>query len=70
MPIVWQIQARQDPGLDLFPCVLGQEYSSIPKLRFDPVESLTPTSNSIAIDAQNIDVRHPIVEFNDFRNTL
>ena len=50
-PSTGQIQARQDPSLDLFPSVGGQRHGCGAAPQFQLVESVTPPYLAIAIDA-------------------
>ena len=50
-PLAGQIQARENPCLDLLPCVLGKEWTDAAKLHFNLVEPLTTPCFTIAIDA-------------------
>ena len=52
-PFTGQIQARQDPRLDLFPGVYSQEYAIVFEFVFDLVESGTPPFPAITINAKN-----------------
>ena len=59
-PFIGQIQARQDPRLDLFPGVFGQKLIGNAEFRFDLFESVTSSFPAIAVNAQYKDVCHRI----------
>ncbi len=68
-PFTGQLDACQDPCLDLIPRVGGQKLIGDSEFRFDFVESVTPSFPTITINAKDKDICHRI-ETHNLRNPV
>lgn len=70
LPFCRQGQTRQEPCLDLLPSVLCENCADGTVFLLDLIESITPSFNCVAINAQKVEVNHPVVALENFLQTL
>ena len=63
-PLAREVQARESPCLQLFPCIFRQKALS-PKFHFNLIKPFATTDFAITVHAKNETVRHAFVSLDD-----